>query len=666
MDLYLIVRVLVCLFWLDAFIWFILTLIYSKGDRAIITLEDGRKIKIRDIRKAALEGDAKSQFTMGELYYSSSYFKQDHAEAAKWWRMAADQGYAQAYFNLASLYAKGDGVDEDENEASKLYHKAIESNVEDANIILAMCYYNGYGVTKNYEKAVEIFREELNKGSSNARYLLGWCYYGGNGVEKNYDKAFRLFRQAAEEGNTQAKYYLGECYLNGYGVDKDKGLAKKWFQKAAQQGDSDAIEKLRLLFANKNAVALSFCLGICFALVACFAYMYYTRISQIEFTDNWKNAKLYHNFDNYQLNDGKAYLDNGNLFIESKSGWSFYTEGNNYILFNVCPDDMTPHSEFCKDSNQGLYIGLLDDNNSLVSQKCLASRIKDISKVKVNSKGDFYLLGTLPDDSKTNVVISLPEPPTPLPDIYTDVEKYLEVYAKNIGKMAYSNVHPGHSMSAQDDSFYSSNINSLVNSEREKALEIYYYLFRNEEGLTNVNQKLDVINLLGGELNNLINKENEAEKFGVTISRRNLYSYVVEEAQKIIWDNLIRAIKYPENWRRVRNLKGVFRGIPFEAKDGIVIFRANVKQIDSDEISEEILILKLLWDGEMNEEWCYKPHDFSKYCENKIKFELIDPNNVTGTYMPETGYFIYRDGVWIEGSIDSTVTNAYKGIEILQ
>ena len=47
------------------------------------------------------------------LYRDGQGLPQDHAEAAKWFRLAADQGNASAQNNLGVLYNNGQGVPQD-------------------------------------------------------------------------------------------------------------------------------------------------------------------------------------------------------------------------------------------------------------------------------------------------------------------------------------------------------------------------------------------------------------------------------------------------------------------------------------------------------------------------------------------------------------------------
>ena len=48
------------------------------------------------------------------MYIDGRGVPQDHAEAAKWYRLAADQGVAVAQYNLGVRYAVGTGVPQDD------------------------------------------------------------------------------------------------------------------------------------------------------------------------------------------------------------------------------------------------------------------------------------------------------------------------------------------------------------------------------------------------------------------------------------------------------------------------------------------------------------------------------------------------------------------------
>ncbi len=61
-------------------------------------------------RKAAEQGLAVAQFSLGALYDYGQGVRQDYAEALKWYRQAAEQGNPAAQSNLGIMYVNGKGV----------------------------------------------------------------------------------------------------------------------------------------------------------------------------------------------------------------------------------------------------------------------------------------------------------------------------------------------------------------------------------------------------------------------------------------------------------------------------------------------------------------------------------------------------------------------------
>ena len=56
-------------------------------------------------RKAADQGNASAQLSLGVMYDKGQGVPRDAAEAVKWFRKAADQGNAEAQHNLGLMYA---------------------------------------------------------------------------------------------------------------------------------------------------------------------------------------------------------------------------------------------------------------------------------------------------------------------------------------------------------------------------------------------------------------------------------------------------------------------------------------------------------------------------------------------------------------------------------
>jgi uncharacterized protein len=72
----------------------------------------------------AEQGDAEAQFFLGIMYRFGHGVPRDHAEAARWYRLAAEQGNPSPQFSLGVMYAKGMGVPQDYVLAHKWFNLA--------------------------------------------------------------------------------------------------------------------------------------------------------------------------------------------------------------------------------------------------------------------------------------------------------------------------------------------------------------------------------------------------------------------------------------------------------------------------------------------------------------------------------------------------------------
>ena len=75
--------------------------------------------------KAADQGVAHAQSTLGLLYMVGQGVPQDYGQAMMWCRKAADQGDAVALLYLGILYEAGWGVPQDYAEAHKWFNQAV-------------------------------------------------------------------------------------------------------------------------------------------------------------------------------------------------------------------------------------------------------------------------------------------------------------------------------------------------------------------------------------------------------------------------------------------------------------------------------------------------------------------------------------------------------------
>lgn len=170
------------------------------------------KMKLVDAAQAcrvkAEQGDAKSEFDLGHMYYHGLGVTLDYAEALNWERKSADQGYTKAEYGVGYMYFHGEGVPQDYSEALRWYRKAAD------------------------------------QGYAKAQCNLGSMYFHGQGVPQDYAEALRWYRKAADQGDALGESGIGYMFWYGYGVPQDRTEANHWFRKAADQGNEYAMRTL--------------------------------------------------------------------------------------------------------------------------------------------------------------------------------------------------------------------------------------------------------------------------------------------------------------------------------------------------------------------------------------------------------------------------------------
>ncbi len=198
---------------------------------------------VRWYRKAAEQGHAKAQYSLGDRYYWGVGVPKDYAEAARWYRKAAEQGVAGAQYNLGCGYYNGEGVTKDHAEAVRWYRKAAEQGVAEAQYCLGNGYYNGEGVQKDHAEAVRWWSKAAEQGQVNAQHNLGYLYVWGDRSLRSDTLAVHWYLKAAEQGHAKSQYFLGCHYHSGLGVKKDYVRAHMWLNLAAAAGIPDAREE---------------------------------------------------------------------------------------------------------------------------------------------------------------------------------------------------------------------------------------------------------------------------------------------------------------------------------------------------------------------------------------------------------------------------------------
>lgn len=154
---------------------------------------------VRDLTKAARQGNIDSAYELGLAYEKGRGVGQNLKEAEQWYRKAAEKGHAAAQNNLGSLYQ------------------------------------DGIGVRQNYSEALQWYRLAADQGHIGAIRNLGYLYDHGLGVAEDKSRAAGLYRHAAEKGDRGAMINLGLLYAEGQGVPRDPVQGYLWLDLARSQ-----------------------------------------------------------------------------------------------------------------------------------------------------------------------------------------------------------------------------------------------------------------------------------------------------------------------------------------------------------------------------------------------------------------------------------------------
>jgi hypothetical protein len=108
----------------------------------------------------------------GDIYYNGEGVEKDYDKAFKWYEKAAQQGDAVAQCSLGVMYGNGQGVAQDYAKAKEWCERAAEQGHAAAQYNLGVVYDNGQGVAQNYAKAREWYEKAAQQGYTDAQKQL--------------------------------------------------------------------------------------------------------------------------------------------------------------------------------------------------------------------------------------------------------------------------------------------------------------------------------------------------------------------------------------------------------------------------------------------------------------------------------------------------------------
>jgi uncharacterized protein len=159
---------------------------------------------------------------------------QRHSEPLRWgrFRKAADQGLADAQYSLGPMYSNGESVPQNFTEALSWYRKAADQGHAKAQNDIGRMYYLGEGVPRDYAEAVRWFRKAAERGGADGMYSLGVTYEQGNGVLRDNVQAHMWYSLAASrysaEDNEKHDKALERCRRRITGTGSFRQAENGW------------------------------------------------------------------------------------------------------------------------------------------------------------------------------------------------------------------------------------------------------------------------------------------------------------------------------------------------------------------------------------------------------------------------------------------------------
>jgi TPR repeat protein len=194
---------------------------------------------------AANAGDPEAQTELARARRTGTVagVSRDPAEAVGWYRKAADQGYAPAQTSLGYMYQEGVLLQRDPVQAVHWYMLSAQQGDAAGEADLALCYLTGDGVARDNDKAFAWFYSAARQDDAMAENHLGTLYRLGHGVARDLPASFAWYYRSAQNGDAYGKWSLAYAYENGLGVTRDLRESLRWYKEA--QAALPANEKLR-------------------------------------------------------------------------------------------------------------------------------------------------------------------------------------------------------------------------------------------------------------------------------------------------------------------------------------------------------------------------------------------------------------------------------------
>ncbi|WP_024792039.1 tetratricopeptide repeat protein [Candidatus Ruthturnera calyptogenae] len=186
---------------------------------------------LTQLKKSAKLGDARSQFSLANMYHNGINVIVDDKLAFYWYLQVAEQGYVSAQFNVANSYYYALGTDKDLEQALHWYKKSALLGYRAAQLNLAKLYDVGIGVDRDLTLAQRWYEAAANQFDPEAQFYLADFYER----EGDSSKALDYYKKSANQGFVNAQVRLSALYRIGYLVKQSDIKALYWTLIASNQ-----------------------------------------------------------------------------------------------------------------------------------------------------------------------------------------------------------------------------------------------------------------------------------------------------------------------------------------------------------------------------------------------------------------------------------------------
>ena len=227
---------------------------------------------MRNIERAADQGLATAQATLGMIYFTGIGVPRDPKEAITWCSKAARQRLPLGMFYLGMAYSSGDGIPRNNDFSNRWIRAAADKGLVMAQLTLGMKLSLGDGIERNLDHGVQWLRQAANNGSSEAALQLrrfeNLLVKSPNRASSIPDREKRAVKNLAQQlslpsnqvsnsKKTNMSKLTGsadpvQLALKTLTLENDEATAMKMFKEVAGKGSSDALRELGLLHYKRQ------------------------------------------------------------------------------------------------------------------------------------------------------------------------------------------------------------------------------------------------------------------------------------------------------------------------------------------------------------------------------------------------------------------------------